>query len=102
MSEPMPKEETKSERAVERTVDFDVPVERVWKAITAPAELSKWFGDRTELELTSGSYGAMIWDEHGSFAVRVEEVDAPRRFVWSWVHPFLPMYMRHGTLEELK
>ena len=28
MSEPMPKEETKSERAVERTVDFDVPVER--------------------------------------------------------------------------
>ena len=28
----------------------------------------------------------MIWDEHGSFAVRVEEVAAPRRLVWSWVH----------------
>ena len=86
MSEPTPSEVTMTARTVERTVEFDVPVERVWNAITAPAELSKWFGNRAELELTPGSYGAMIWDEHGSFAVRVEEVDAPRRFVWSWVH----------------
>ena len=28
----------------------------------------------------------MIWDEHGSFAVRVDEVDPPKRLVWSWVH----------------
>ena len=86
MSKSMLREGAVSERTVERRVEFDVPMERVWKAITVPAELSKWFGNRTELELTPGSYGAMIWDEHGSFAVGVEEVDAPRRLVWSWVH----------------
>lgn len=79
-------ETTVRERTIERTVEFDAPVERVWKAITDPGELSKWFGDRTELELTPGTHGAVIWDEHGTYAVRVEEVDAPRRFVWSWVH----------------
>ena len=79
-------ESTMRERTIERTVEFDVPVERVWKAITDPAELSKWFGHRTELELVVGTYGAMIWDEHGSYAIRVDVVDAPHRFVWSWVH----------------
>ncbi len=86
MSETLVRERTVSERTIERTVEFDVPMERVWKAITDPAKLSKWFGDQTELELTVGSHGAMIWDEHGSYAIRVDEVDAPRRFVWSWVH----------------
>ena len=86
MSETLLRESTMSERTIERTVEFDTPVARVWKAITDPAELSKWFGHRTDLELTVGAYGAMIWDEHGSYAIRVDEVDAPRRFVWSWVH----------------
>jgi uncharacterized protein YndB with AHSA1/START domain len=75
-----------TERVVVKTLELDAPIERVWKAITDPAELSRWFGDRTVLELRPGSDGAMIWEEHGSFAVRVEEVEAPRRLVWSWVH----------------
>jgi uncharacterized protein YndB with AHSA1/START domain len=74
------------ERTVERTLELAAPVERVWRAITDTDELSMWFGQRAELVLAPGSHGAMIWDDHGSFAVRVEEVDAPRRFVWSWVH----------------
>lgn len=74
------------ERVIERTVELDAEVGRVWRAITEPAELSKWFGHETRLELKPGADGAMIWREHGSFAVRVEEVDPPRKFVWSWVH----------------
>ena len=89
------------DRTIERTVEFDAPVERVWKAITDPDELSKWFGDRTELELTPGAHGAMSWDEHGTFAVRVEEVDAPRRLVWSWVHePGVPFDQDASTRVE--
>ena len=74
------------ERVIERTLEFDAPIERVWSAITEPAELSQWFGHDTRLELVPGSDGAMIWREHGSFAVRVEVVEPPHRFVWSWVH----------------
>jgi uncharacterized protein YndB with AHSA1/START domain len=75
-----------TERVVEKTVEFDAPQERVWKAITDPAELSRWFGHQTELDLRPGGDGAMIWENHGRFAVRVEEVEPPRRLVWSWVH----------------
>ena len=75
-----------SERVIERTVELDADLDRVWKAISDPAELSRWFGHETELELVPGSEGAMIWEEHGRYAVRVEEVDPPTRLVWSWVH----------------
>lgn len=74
------------ERVIERTVHFDAPIDRVWRAISREDELSKWFGDDTRLVLEAGADGAMIWEQHGSFALRVEEVDPPRRLVWSWVH----------------
>ena len=75
-----------TERTIERTLEFKSSLEKVWRAITDPAELSRWFGDAAELDLRPGGYGAFLWDNHGRFAVRVEEVSAPRRIVWSWVH----------------
>ncbi len=73
-------------RVIERVLEFDASIERVWRAISDASELSKWFGDRVELDLVVGGDGAMDWDSHGSFAMRVEEVEPPRRLVWSWVH----------------
>jgi len=61
------------ERVIERTEEFDAPIEQVWRAISDPGELSRWFGDETRLELEVGFEGAMTWEEHGSFALRVEE-----------------------------
>ncbi len=79
-------EERVDERTIEKVLDFKASPAEVWSAITEPEELSKWFGHRTELDLRPGGEGAMIWDNHGRYAVRVEEVDPPRRLVWSWVH----------------
>lgn len=90
-----------SERVIERTVELRAEPDRVWKAITDPDELSSWFGDRTELTLLPGSDGAMIWAQHGRFAVRVEEVDPPTRLVWSWVHePDVPFDEAPSTRVE--
>ena len=73
-------------RVIEKTVEFDVAIERVWRAVTDPEELSRWFGHETRLELTPGSEGAMIWRDHGAYALKVEIVEPPHRFVWSWIH----------------
>jgi uncharacterized protein YndB with AHSA1/START domain len=90
-----------SKRTVEKVLEFQASPERVWKAITDPAELSMWFGDRTELELRPGGEGFMAWNSHGSFAVRVEEVDPPQRLVWSWVHePDVPFDAAPSTRVE--
>jgi uncharacterized protein YndB with AHSA1/START domain len=82
-------ETTMSETAelrIEKRLEFDAPVEKVWRAITEPDELAQWFGHRAELDLRPGGAGAMTWEEHGRFAVRVEAVEPPTRLVWSWVH----------------
>lgn len=75
-----------SERVVEKVVEFDAGIERVWTAITDPGELGRWFGDEAEVDLRPGGDAAMIWEQHGRYAMRVEEVDPPHRLVWSWVH----------------
>ncbi len=75
-----------SERTVEKVLELDAPVERVWRAITDPAELANWFGDEAEVDLRPGGNAFMIWKGHGRYSMRIEEVDPPRRLVWSWVH----------------
>ena len=69
---------------VEKALDLRSPPQRVWKALTDPAELGRWFPDRTDLEPRAGAIGWFDWTEHGKYAVRVEEVDPPRRLVWTW------------------
>ena len=64
-----------SERTVEKVLELDVTVEKVWGAITDPAELARWFGDEAEVDLRPGGDAAMTWEDHGRYAMRVEEVD---------------------------
>lgn len=72
--------------AIERTLELDSPIDDVWRALTDPAELSGWLGDTAELNPTVGAGGWFGWQEHGRFAVEVDEFDPPRRFVWRWSH----------------
>jgi len=69
---------------IERTLEFEATIERVWRAISDPAELSRWFPDRAELELKTGATGSLVWDDHGSFDIEVLEVEPPHRLVWCW------------------
>lgn len=59
------------------------PVERVWEALTDPAELGKWWGD-TDLDLVDGGRFALRWlntDEAGDVATldgAITKLDPPR------------------------
>lgn len=69
---------------VEKTLQLAADPERVWRALTDPAELGHWFPDETDLEPRVGGEGWFDWAAHGKYAVRIEAMDAPRRLVWSW------------------
>ena len=57
--------------------------EETWEAITDPDQLGEWLaGEDAELDLVPG--GDLRIDERDGF---VEEVDAPRRFVFWWAAP---------------
>ena len=75
---------------IDRTVTFDAPPERVWRALTRAEELSEWFQVRIEGNIAPG---AEIWmtsvhPEHAGqrFRVRITTMEPPRQFVWQW-HP---------------
>ncbi len=76
--------------ALEKTVELPHPIDRVWRAITEPAELAQWFpNESATLDVRPGGTGEFVWHIEGKeirAEIHVHEVAAPRRVVWSWGH----------------
>ncbi len=75
---------------IERQIEISAPRERVWKAITTPADFAQWFGVRfiegdfapgARVKLASTHPGY----EHIEFYVHVEDMRAPQHFSWRWI-----------------
>ena len=75
-----------AEFQIEREVLIDAPVEVVWRTITEPEQLRRWFADRVELELEPGGRGLMGFEDQAVPLV-VEAVQPPTRFSFRWNHP---------------
>jgi uncharacterized protein YndB with AHSA1/START domain len=62
------------------------PVERVWRAVTEPAELEHWFPSAVEVDLREGGPMRFTFRDHETepMAGRVTELDPPRRFAFLW------------------
>ncbi len=86
---------------ITRTLEFSAEIERVWKALTDPNELAKWFPERAEFDPRPGSLGWLEWEQHGRYPLRVETVEPPHRLSWSWSHnPGLAFDQEQSTLVE--
>ncbi|HUA29607.1 MAG TPA: SRPBCC domain-containing protein [Streptosporangiaceae bacterium] len=72
--------------AIDREVVIEAPVEVVWRTVTEPDQMSRWFADRVELVVEPGARGYMGFGEQGGPVV-VETVDPPVRFSFRWNHP---------------
>jgi uncharacterized protein YndB with AHSA1/START domain len=75
-----------TEYQIEREIVIEAPVEVVWRTITEPDQISLWFADKVELEITPGARGYMGFGDQGG-PVIVETVDPPTRFSFRWNHP---------------
>ncbi len=70
---------------IERTVELAHPPDRVWAALTTAEGLSSWFGDEATIDLRPGGAARMKWTEEGATArMRVERVEEPRVFGFTW------------------
>ena len=75
---------------IDRSIEIDAPVQRVWKALTDAAEIGVWNQVKIEGRYAAGQevwmtsvhpqYAGMRWP------VRIVELTEPRRLVWRW-HP---------------
>ncbi|MFE0024789.1 SRPBCC domain-containing protein [Amycolatopsis sp. NPDC059021] len=69
---------------IERTVEITRPPEQVWAALTTAEGLAAWFGETAEIDLRPGGSARMTWTHGHTADMRVERVEEPAVFGFTW------------------
>jgi uncharacterized protein YndB with AHSA1/START domain len=69
---------------IERTLELNHPPAAVWAALTTADGLSAWFGQQAAIELRPGGSASMKWDSGHVARMRVERVEEPTVFGFTW------------------
>jgi uncharacterized protein YndB with AHSA1/START domain len=69
---------------IERTVEIARPLSTVWAALTTAEGLAAWFGDEATIELRPGGSVRMSWTDGATVDMRVERVEEPTVFGFTW------------------
>lgn len=69
---------------IERTLDLTHPPEKVWAAITTAEGLGTWFGHKATVDLRPGGSATLAWDQGDKAELRIERVEEPRIFGFTW------------------
>jgi uncharacterized protein YndB with AHSA1/START domain len=91
--------------SIEKSVHIEAPVELVWRMVTEPEQVVRWFADEIDLQARPGHEGSMTFQPQSGGAVHVpisvESVEPPRRFTYRWNHPAgTPASPANSTLVE--
>ena len=69
---------------IERTVEVAHPPAKVWAALTTAEGLGAWFGDEAAIDLRPGGSARMMFSSGFSVDMRVERVEEPTVFGFTW------------------
>jgi uncharacterized protein YndB with AHSA1/START domain len=69
---------------IERTVELAHPPAAVWAALTTAGGLAAWFGDQAAIDLRPGGRAQMSWAGGPTVQMRVERVEEPAVFGFTW------------------
>ena len=69
---------------IERTVEVAHPPGQVWAALTTAEGLGAWFGDEATIDLRPGGAARMRWSSGFRVEMRVERVEEPTVFGFTW------------------
>ncbi len=75
---------------IERTLELAHPPAAVWSALTTAEGLGTWFGDRATIDLRPGGTARVTWNGGSSADLRVERVEEPTVFAFTWRIDGLP------------
>jgi uncharacterized protein YndB with AHSA1/START domain len=82
--------------SVEREILIEASPEVVWRVITEPEQISRWFSDEARIDGRPGRDGTLTWRPGGRggdreldlvVPIRVVEAEPFRRFSFRWNHP---------------
>src|SRR3954462_7558353 len=70
---------------IERTIQLTQPPAVVWAALTTAEGLGTWFGDKgATIDLRPGGSAQMWWTNGFQADMRIERVEEPRTFGFTW------------------
>jgi uncharacterized protein YndB with AHSA1/START domain len=69
---------------IERTIEIAHPPARVWAALTTAEGLGTWFGNAATIELWPGGSAHLTWTTGDKASMRIERVEAPSVFGFTW------------------
>jgi uncharacterized protein YndB with AHSA1/START domain len=79
--------------SVEREIRIDAPVDVVWRVVTEPGEMTRWFSDEAELDPRPGGNGVLTFRNENNghekvvAPVVVVRAEPPHVFAYRWSHP---------------
>jgi uncharacterized protein YndB with AHSA1/START domain len=69
---------------IERTVEIGHPPEKVWAALTTAEGLGTWFGNEATIDLRPGGAATLTWSDGATANLRLERVEPPTVFAYTW------------------
>jgi uncharacterized protein YndB with AHSA1/START domain len=76
---------------IEKTIDLNAPIERVWRAVSDHKEFGAWFKVKLEAPFAVGqeARGGITHPgyEHVTWRAQVVAIEPPKRFAFTW-HPY--------------
>jgi uncharacterized protein YndB with AHSA1/START domain len=69
---------------IERTIEIAYPPTRVWAALTTAEGLGAWFGDAATIDLRPGGAAQLTWTSGDKAPMRIERVEEPTVFAFTW------------------
>ncbi|GGK51830.1 SRPBCC domain-containing protein [Nocardia camponoti] len=75
---------------ITRTIELAHPPAKVWAALTTADGLASWFGQTATIDLRPGGAARMTWGTEHAADLRVERVEEPTVFGYTWPIDGLP------------
>jgi uncharacterized protein YndB with AHSA1/START domain len=75
---------------IERSIELAHSPAKVWAALTTAQGLSAWFGDQASIDPRPGGPARMTFSSGVSVEMRVERIEEPTLFGFTWRLPNLP------------
>jgi uncharacterized protein YndB with AHSA1/START domain len=69
---------------IERTIEVAHPPAKVWAALTTAEGLGTWFGNQATIDLRPGGAAQMTWASGDKASLRIERVEEPTVFGFTW------------------
>jgi uncharacterized protein YndB with AHSA1/START domain len=69
---------------IERTIEIAHPPAKVWAALTTAEGLGTWFGNQAKIDLRPGGAAQMTWTSGDKADMRIERVEEPKVFGFTW------------------